>query len=276
MSGGSAVSVVVPVFNGMPYLPATLDSAARQTLQDLELIVVDNHSTDGTAAFLETWIARSHPFPVRVVRPPTFLSMVDNWMWAIDQSTAPLVKLLMADDLLSPECLQRQVAALHDHPSCSLASCARRVVSARGVPRFVRNPLGRTALIPSNVIRSKIFRHVGNLIGEPSAIVFRRSAWAACCKDKVRSFRYLLDLAMWLELSREGDVWHDAKPLVDFRIHGGASSTSLQSLEVEESLRLIEWMDESSLPCKEAFVRRARRRVRRGILLRGLVYRFLS
>ena len=49
-----AVSVLLPVRNGMPYLPAAIDSVRQQSFRDFELLVIDDGSTDGTASYLRT------------------------------------------------------------------------------------------------------------------------------------------------------------------------------------------------------------------------------
>ena len=59
-----AVSVLLPVRNAAPHLRSCLESLARQTLADFEVVAVDDGSTDGSGALLEDWAARDRRFQV--------------------------------------------------------------------------------------------------------------------------------------------------------------------------------------------------------------------
>ena len=103
----------IPVYRGEQFLGETMRSVLEQTYGDFELVVLDNASTDGTLA-----IARSfHDSRVRIVTNPTTLEQPDNWRKAVELSRAPLVKLLCADDLLHPRCLELQVRARSPIPT---------------------------------------------------------------------------------------------------------------------------------------------------------------
>lgn len=110
MNDPIAVSIITPCYNAAPFLAATIDSALSQTLTPLEMIVIDDGSTDTSAE-----IARSFNSIVRVITQPNQgESVARNRGIAEARGTHAL--FLDADDLLAPEALQHAVTALRDVP----------------------------------------------------------------------------------------------------------------------------------------------------------------
>ncbi len=105
------VSVVVPVRDEEEYLGEALDSLAAQTLEEHEVVVVDDGSSDGTAALAESY-ARRDP-RVRVIRQPP-LGMIAASERARAEARAPLLARLDGDDVALPDRLELQVAAIEE------------------------------------------------------------------------------------------------------------------------------------------------------------------
>jgi glycosyltransferase involved in cell wall biosynthesis len=100
------VSVIVPVLNGERYIERTLESARRQTHHVLEIVVVDDGSTDLTAEIVETMAQRDNR--IRFFRKPhSGLSSTRNF--AIAQAAGEFIAPLDADDLWHPEKIARQI-----------------------------------------------------------------------------------------------------------------------------------------------------------------------
>jgi glycosyltransferase involved in cell wall biosynthesis len=106
------VSVVIAVYNTMPYLTRCLASVLRQSIGSdrLEVITVDDGSTDGSGAELDAW-ARRHPDTVTVVHQPNSGGPAAPSNRALDIATGRYVFFLGADDYLGRQALQRLVAA---------------------------------------------------------------------------------------------------------------------------------------------------------------------
>ena len=128
------VSVCIPVYNGERYLAETIRSVLDQTYRDFELVVLDNASTDATdripRSFADTRL--------RVETNPTTIPQPDNWRAAVRLCRAPLIKLLCADDLLHPRCLEYQVGPMEADPGLALVAARRHMVDERStvlVPR---------------------------------------------------------------------------------------------------------------------------------------------
>ncbi len=103
MNDSPKFSIVIPTRNGLKYLPYTIETVLSQPSQDFELIISDNHSTDGTAAYLETITDPRF----RYVKPETPLSMVLHFEFVITQTRGRWITILGDDDGLMPSFFER-------------------------------------------------------------------------------------------------------------------------------------------------------------------------
>jgi glycosyltransferase involved in cell wall biosynthesis len=104
------VSVIIPCYNGAAFLRETVDSALRQTIPPLDVIVVDDGSTDDSAA-----IAESYGPLVRVIRQRNQGESVARNV-GIAAARGDYLMFLDADDLLAPDALQKLAIAIRDVP----------------------------------------------------------------------------------------------------------------------------------------------------------------
>ena len=115
MNHSELVSVVIPVFNGAKYLRDTLESVLAQTYRPVEVIVVDDASTDGSSD-----VAASFGLPVRVLRNERNRERAWSRNRGVAEARGELIAFLDADDLWHPAKLERQVAAMAQDPSIGL------------------------------------------------------------------------------------------------------------------------------------------------------------
>lgn len=105
-----AVSILVPVFNRADLLAACLDSALSQTLTDIEVIVVDGGSTDGTWDTCTRYAAADSR--VRVFRDEVNTGPVRGWWRCLEEAGGSYATFLWSDDLLQPDFVARTLAHL--------------------------------------------------------------------------------------------------------------------------------------------------------------------
>ena len=97
------VSVCIPVFNTVKYVQQTIESVLAQNYSNIEILIQDNASTDGTWELLE---ALDIEYPkIKLERNQLNLGMSGNWNKVIRRAQGDYVMLLSADDLLGPEFL---------------------------------------------------------------------------------------------------------------------------------------------------------------------------
>ena len=110
------ISVVIPAFNAAQTLAASLKSVQAQTFKDLEVIVVDDGSTDETAAIARAFCAEDSRFSV-VSQPNGGVSVGRNT--GIHRARGPWIAFHDADDLWLPEKLARQVEQIRSSPQAN-------------------------------------------------------------------------------------------------------------------------------------------------------------
>lgn len=87
----------MPVYNKARLLPRTLASIQRQNISELEVVAVDNGSTDGSRQVLESWQDR---LEIKIHSLPRTISLHDNWLLALSLGTREFLKLQLADDVI--------------------------------------------------------------------------------------------------------------------------------------------------------------------------------
>jgi glycosyltransferase involved in cell wall biosynthesis len=136
----------MPVCDDAAYLPQSIESILAQTVRDLELVILDNGSTDGSAEIAERWAALDTR--IRVLRHPERLGPVDSSNEAVRAARAPLIARMDADDVAHPERLEREIEAIQADPGVVLVGTLWEGIDARG--RMVR-PRDRSSLLGRSV-----------------------------------------------------------------------------------------------------------------------------
>jgi glycosyltransferase involved in cell wall biosynthesis len=230
------VSVCIPLYNGGPYIREAIESVLAQTLTGWELVITDDGSTDGSSE-----IAASYSDPrIRYVRNPERLGAEGNWNRCVNEGRGIYRKLLCHDDRLHPDCLARQVAVLENpaNKSVSLVTSARRIIAPGGKLILTRRWKQRDQLITGVRAIRQIVRSGTNLIGEPSAVLFRTADWKASGKFSAR-YPYVIDLDFWFQLLQRGDCFYLTDPLCDFRVSAQSWSFQLLSRQSEQTTALF-------------------------------------
>lgn len=108
--GKPKVSILIPVYNRAKIILETLNSAIDQTYENIEVIVVDNKSTDNTFEVVKEF-AESHS-NVRVYQNEEDIGPVRNWRRCLDYATGEYVKILWSDDLIDPTFVEKTLPYL--------------------------------------------------------------------------------------------------------------------------------------------------------------------
>ena len=230
------ISVVIPVYNGEPFIAATIESVLAQRCADFELVIMDNVSTDRTCE-----VVRGFADPrVRLCESQQHVGPGANFNRALGQARGEFVKLLPADDILYPSCLQQQLDVLADPQNAGIVmvSCLRDVIDEQG--RLVHRPKaklqGRVAGIQA--IRRNI-RSGANIVGEPLAVLMRRSDL-----EQIGGFDdaipFMLDMDLWCRLLLRGDLFALTEPMAAFRISRSSMSFMMLGKQTVQYHRFID------------------------------------
>jgi glycosyltransferase involved in cell wall biosynthesis len=219
-----AVSVLMAVHNGSPWVVEAVGSVLSQTAADLELIVVDDGSTDATPEELHA--LRQEP-RLRVERQPR-AGLARSLDRALALARAPLVARLDADDLALPDRLARQRAFLEAHPEVGLLGTGAREVDAAGREvRVVRPPEGDRE-IRRALIRRNPFVH--------SSVMLRRSL-VQQVGGYDASFPVAQDYDLWLRLSAVTRMGNLPESLVVRRLVAGRVTAERDSERLRAETR---------------------------------------
>jgi glycosyltransferase involved in cell wall biosynthesis len=215
------VSIVTPCLNPGARLERCLASVAAQTHGEVEHIVVDAGSTDGTLEVLEA-------------AGVTFVSEPDGGQTeAINKgfrlARGELLGWLNADDVLLPRTAETVVAAVQSDPAAGWAygDC---IVEA-GRRRYVARP-------PSRLVRGTL--DAGNVIAQPGAFVARSALERVGDLDE--SLTLAMDYDLWLRLLDAGvPAVYVREPLAVFEVHGDSKtgSSNVGAFFREEGLALL-------------------------------------
>jgi glycosyltransferase involved in cell wall biosynthesis len=223
------VSVILPVHNGEPYIALALDSILCQTHLDLELLVLDDGSTDASADAVRRFVAID---PRCQLFRHESRGLVASLNELIDRSRGLYLARMDADDLAMPERLTRQVEYLERHPEVVAVGSAVEFIDPDGDPLMaVQCPLshedieatlfsyGSSSVAiahPSSTIRADAARRVGG---------YRGDYWPA------------EDVDFFLRLGEVGRLANLPEVLLRYRVHDKSVSNS-NRLRQSEAHRL--------------------------------------
>lgn len=126
------VSVVMPVYNAKPYLVPAIKSILKQTYKNIEFIIVDDLSTDGSLAIIEKY-ASSYP-QIRLIKMKRNLNSGGDRCAneGIKKARGKYIGRMDADDIAHPKRLEAQVAFLEQHKGVFLVGSNAHVINAQG------------------------------------------------------------------------------------------------------------------------------------------------
>jgi GT2 family glycosyltransferase len=227
------VSVCVPTYNGARFLHQCLDSALRQSWRDLEVLVVDDGSSDETLAIARDYARRDER--VRVQVNPHNLGLADNWNRCVALARGRWIKFLFQDDYLEPACVSRMLEAATG--DTALVAVRRDIVFEPGIPASVRRTyepfttraslsgfFGHAARIRAAEFAAHLVRRPRlNCIGEPTALLIRRSAFDRFGAFN-RDFAVLTDWEFAARVAIHTGLAYVDDTLAAFRVHAWSAS----------------------------------------------------
>lgn len=215
MSSAARVSIIIPCYNDGKYLPEAVASARAQTHPSLEIIVVDDHSTDPETL---TIYERLRGEGIQVLQTPAGRkgpSVARNT--GIAAATGEYILPLDADDVIAPAYVSKAVAVLEADPAIGICYCHARFMGLKSGP-WTLPPYSFEELLCGNMIFA--------------TALFRKADW-----EKVGGYDERLtvgfeDYALWLRLTDQGAQVHQLKEeLFFYRIKAGSRSALLMQGE---------------------------------------------
>lgn len=230
------ISVIIPNYNHAPYLPARVESVLAQTYPHFEVILLDDCSTDDSAAVLARYAGHERVSHV-VVNKTNSGSTFKQWAAGIALARGEWIWIAESDDWCEPTLLEALVAGVG--PSTSLAFCQSVTVRGNDVLWAGRpTALARTHAGPA-FVQARMLR--ANAIYNASMCIFRKANYYAI-GDAFTTYRFCGDWLFWIALAQHGDVFESGRFLNYFRKHGAdVSGPAYQNgLAYRENVRLLD------------------------------------
>jgi glycosyltransferase involved in cell wall biosynthesis len=200
------ISCIVPVFNGERYLAEALDSILAQTWRPIEVIVVDDGSTDGTAQVAIGYGSKVLYIHQSNAGPPAARNR------GLDAAAGQFIAFLDADDLWHEDKLARQMARFAAHPELDLCSAH---MENFWVPDMIREEdrLGEGGLAktepgatPAIIARRALFDRIGYF---DAALTHRNAMdWLSRAEDAGAVMETLPDVLVYRRIHRNNMSWH--------------------------------------------------------------------
>lgn len=205
------VTICIPVYNMESSVAAAIESAINQTYDNIEILVLDNCSTDNTFSIATRYTPRG----VRVEKNPTNLGAYGNHNRCIELASGSWIKFLHGDDDLLPNCVEMMIAAIDNcKQQVSLATCG--AICLDDEDREVRRTYTPERNIVLDRSNSLDLLLVGNIVGTPTMTIIRRD-------DIARFGQFDTDMEpasdgeMWYRFMNEGRTLFLAEHLVAIR-----------------------------------------------------------
>ena len=178
MSAEPLVSILIPVYDREILIGRALESALGQNYRNVEIVVVDNCSRDGTFEVVSAY-ARKDP-RLRLFRNPENLGPVRNWLKCLEYSRGSYVKILFSDDWLEAAAIARLLVPMQEDPSLGFSYSSARVHFCGSITRAAEQRDEIAYRLPCEGILPTAEFLLGVLDGacfpvSPGCALFRRS-----------------------------------------------------------------------------------------------------
>lgn len=225
------VSVIVPVYNGQEYLRESLESILEQTYANIEVIVMDDCSSDRSPE-----IARALGDRIQYFRQRSTRGIYGNANDGIARAEGDLIAVFHADDVYLHTIVERQVEFMQNHPEVGAVFASDIFVDADG------RELGRLTLPPElrgetpldyAVVLNALLKYKNRFLRCPTAMV-RASVYRELGGYRDAEFKNTSDIDMWLRIARRHPIGILEEHLLLYRRGHGSSSERYHRVRTEQ------------------------------------------
>jgi len=224
MDAAPRVTYITPVFNGADTLERTINSVLEQDYPDIEYIVMDGGSSDGTVEILRKYGER-----LRWYSEPD-KGQTDAINKGAVRSSGAYLNWICDDDYLYPNAVRLLVQALQENPQAGLAYGLLDLVDHHG--KFIRAAPRIRAGTYAELL------HLDNIVGQPQCL-FTRQAWEQCGPLSL-NYDYCMDWDLFIKIGAKFPIAFVPKSLAAFAQYEGTKTVSGGLPRFEEILRMLD------------------------------------
>ena len=221
------VSIIIPTFNRSNYLKMAIDSALSQTYPDIEVLVLDDCSTDQTANLARAY---SNVKNLRFITNEQNIGFVQNWNKGVSLASGEYIKILGDDDILDNNCIAEQVKILNEHPDVGVVCCNYFIIDENNNLKSDDKPYRLFGQDTKESGQEFIKQYLlgKRRVGWPTAMLFRKNDIRQTGDFDSRA-GCAADIDMWCRILRCKNFYYLDKALAFNRRFSGNLSTQLES-----------------------------------------------
>lgn len=221
MTDSPLVTIGISNYNYAKYIKYSLDSVANQTYQNIEVIIVDDFSTDNSCEVIENWIKNyDGKFPIKFIRNETNIGVSRVCNIILKNAKGKYLQPLDADDIILPGKIAKQVQFLNKEPATAMVYSNVAVINNEGIitnPDYCNRINYNRNFMPSGRILNELLAF--NFISTPSVLINTEHARNVGGFDE--NLR-LQDYYMWLKLSESYEIKYIPEITAHYRVHSSS------------------------------------------------------
>ncbi|MBW4646743.1 MAG: glycosyltransferase [Goleter apudmare HA4340-LM2] len=217
------ISLLLPVFNGQQYLYQCMNSIFAQSMNEFELIIGNNCSTDQSDEIIKKF---SDP-RIKYIPHVKNKGLFKNLNFMIERSCAPLIHFICQDDLLVNNCLETEIDFFARHPEIDIAFCKSQSINEEGIV-INQGVLGDLPEVIDTSLILQLFFYYGCIPGNLSTVCLRRQCFAefGLFND---FFQVSGDYEMWVRICQKKAMGVIHQHLINIRSHEKQLSRTSES-----------------------------------------------
>ena len=212
------LSVIMLVYNSELFLKEAIESILKQTFSNLELIVIDDGSSDSSRQIIESF----DDARIKILYNKTNKGIVYSRNKGLENSKGKYIAMFDSDDVADPSKFEKQIVFLENNPAYGMIGSWVEIINSAGKSKKTKFKLdAKSSAIPSILFFRNYFIN--------SASVFRQ----AIVKDFVYPKGYNIgeDYYLWIYISKRSKVWNLQESLVKYRIHSNSVTKQNDNLK---------------------------------------------
>ncbi|WP_445454321.1 glycosyltransferase family 2 protein [Flavobacterium sp. 25HG05S-40] len=239
------VSVPVTSYNAADYIIETLESVYNQTYSDIELLISDDFSTDGTIEKVEAWIqlerVKTRFTRVELIKVPHNTGVSANCNRCIANSKSDWIKLIAGDDILLPNCIADNMQFVKEHPNAHIVFSQVKLYEGTFEEKNYIKSIPTN--YPENLMKAtfsaqdqyKILLVADRIQYTPSYFFNKKAIAKVGGYDETN--RMVEDYPMWLKLTGSGEkLYYFHQETVGYRMHSKANNNTGQDVLIKPSV----------------------------------------
>jgi len=209
------VTIAIPTYNRSNFIAESITSAINQTFTDIEILIIDNNSSDNTKNVVKSFNDKR----IRYIKNDINIGMMNNWNECIKKSRAKYLMILGDDDILLPNFIEESLKVFSKHKNLGFTFSHINKVDENGktLTKWGYKFFSSGLILGINYLKTTI-RNSCCMTNSSSALinkeVFNKVGYFEC-----PIARNTFDLNMWIKITNEFDVFFINKILSNYRIH---------------------------------------------------------